>query len=161
MLRLHLNSFDDQKRSPTLVNTDFQVLKFKFNACNFKQAFYPFQKLYIAWPWKYKNTFMQAFRSIPGCQTCIQRGISHPSRHGKSICKFCIYPLQKSAMPAWPDSKHTVPFVIFWSLWCVLWIFLVCPKSKLTSTLPYCHNLVLANYVTYSFVFFPILGDGS
>jgi len=35
-----LNGFGDQERNLTFVKTDFQVLKFKFHACNFKQAFY-------------------------------------------------------------------------------------------------------------------------
>jgi len=43
-----LNFFDDQQRNQTLVKTDFQVLKFKFHACNFKQAFHPLHKPYIA-----------------------------------------------------------------------------------------------------------------
>jgi len=46
-----LNGFDDGKRNLTFVKTDFQVLKFKFRTCNFKQAFYPFRRLYIAWLW--------------------------------------------------------------------------------------------------------------
>jgi len=47
MSRLHLTAFDDQERNLlTFVKTDFQV--FKFYTCNFKQAFYPFQKPYIA-----------------------------------------------------------------------------------------------------------------
>jgi len=33
---------------PPGAKTDFQVLKFKFYACNFKQAFYPLHKRYIA-----------------------------------------------------------------------------------------------------------------
>jgi len=41
-----LNGFDDQKRKLPFVNTDFQVLKLKFYACNFKQAFYPLHRLY-------------------------------------------------------------------------------------------------------------------
>jgi len=41
-----LNGFDDQERNLTFVKTDFQILKFKFHACNFKQAFYSFYKLY-------------------------------------------------------------------------------------------------------------------
>jgi len=36
MPRLHLNGFDDQERNLTLVKTDFQVLKLKFRACNYK-----------------------------------------------------------------------------------------------------------------------------
>jgi len=43
-----LNGFNDQERKLTFVKTDFHVLKLKFHACNFKQAFYPFHKLYIA-----------------------------------------------------------------------------------------------------------------
>jgi len=41
-----LNSFDEQKRNPTFVQTNFQVLKLKFQACNFKQAFYPLLKIH-------------------------------------------------------------------------------------------------------------------
>jgi len=66
-----LNGFDDQERNLTFIKMDFQVLKFKFNACNFKQAFYPLHKLHIAWLWQHKNTFIQAFYSVPGCQTCM------------------------------------------------------------------------------------------
>jgi len=43
-----LNSFDDQERNLTYVKTNFQLLKLKFNACNFRQAFYPLHQLYIA-----------------------------------------------------------------------------------------------------------------
>jgi len=35
MPRLQFNGFYDQKRNLTFVKTDFQVLKFKFHACNF------------------------------------------------------------------------------------------------------------------------------
>jgi len=50
-----------EQRGQKIVKTDFQVLKFKFHACSFKQAFYPLYKLYIAWPWQHKITFIQAF----------------------------------------------------------------------------------------------------
>jgi len=40
-----LNSFDDQERNLTIVKTGFQVLKHKFHACNFKQAFYSLHEL--------------------------------------------------------------------------------------------------------------------
>jgi len=73
-----LNGFYDQKRNLTFVKTDFQVLELKFHACNFKQAFYPLHKLYITRPWQHKNTFLHAFRSVPGCQTCMcKRGIRY------------------------------------------------------------------------------------
>jgi len=44
-----LNGFYDHERNLTFVKTDFQVLKLKFYACNFKQAIYslPKLKLYI------------------------------------------------------------------------------------------------------------------
>jgi len=41
MPRFALSGFDDQERNLT----DFQVLKRKFHACNFKQSFYPLHKL--------------------------------------------------------------------------------------------------------------------
>jgi len=44
------NGFNDQERNLTFEKTDFQVLKLKYFVCNFKQAFYPLQKLYIAEP---------------------------------------------------------------------------------------------------------------
>jgi len=50
MPRLHLRGFDDQERNLAFVKTGFQVLKFKFLDCNFKQAFYPLHKLYITRP---------------------------------------------------------------------------------------------------------------
>jgi len=40
-----LSSFDEQERILTFVKTDFQVLKRKFHACSFKQAFCSLQKL--------------------------------------------------------------------------------------------------------------------
>jgi len=43
-----LNGLDDQERNLTFVKTGFQVLKLKFHACNFKQAFYSLLELYIA-----------------------------------------------------------------------------------------------------------------
>jgi len=43
-----LNSFDDQERNVMYMKTDFQVLKLKFHACNFKQTFYPLPELYTA-----------------------------------------------------------------------------------------------------------------
>jgi len=39
-----LNGFDDQERNLTFAKTDFQVLKLKFRACNFKQTFYSLHK---------------------------------------------------------------------------------------------------------------------
>jgi len=36
-----LNGFDDQERNRMFAETDFQVLKLKFHACNKKQALYP------------------------------------------------------------------------------------------------------------------------
>jgi len=56
-----LSGFDDQERNLTFVKTAFQVLKLKFLA-----------------PWQLESTFIQAFHSVPGCQTCMcKRGISH------------------------------------------------------------------------------------
>jgi len=40
--------FDDQERNLTFVKTDFQVLKVKFNAYNFKQASIHLHKRHIA-----------------------------------------------------------------------------------------------------------------
>jgi len=39
-----VNDFDDQERDLTFVKMDFQVLKHKFHAYNFKQAYYPLHK---------------------------------------------------------------------------------------------------------------------
>jgi len=39
--------FDAQERNLTFVKRNIKVLKLKFLACNFKQAFYPLHKLYI------------------------------------------------------------------------------------------------------------------
>jgi len=77
-----LNGFDDQERNIMLVKTVFQVLKLESYDCSFKQAFYPTHKLYIAWPWQHENIFVQAFLSVPGCQTCMcKRGILPPPQH--------------------------------------------------------------------------------
>jgi len=48
VILITLKGFDDQERNLTFVKTDFQVLKLKFHACNFKQALFPLRKLYIA-----------------------------------------------------------------------------------------------------------------
>jgi len=53
------------------VKADFEVLKLKFHACNFKQTFYLLHKLYTALPWQHQNSFIKAFRSVSGCQTCM------------------------------------------------------------------------------------------
>jgi len=59
------------------VKTDFQVLKLKFLACSMKQAFYPLHKQNVVRVWQQENTFLQAFRSVPGYQPCMcKRGIS-------------------------------------------------------------------------------------
>jgi len=42
------NGFDHQELNLTFVKTDFQVLKLKFHASDFKQVFYLLHKLYIA-----------------------------------------------------------------------------------------------------------------
>jgi len=72
------NGFDDQERNLTFVKTDFQVLKLKFHPCSFKQAFYHLHKpIYCPRPRQQKNTFIQASRSVPSCQTCMcKRGIT-------------------------------------------------------------------------------------
>jgi len=45
MPRLHFG-FDNEEQNLTFVKMDFQVLKLKFHACNFKQAaFFPLHKL--------------------------------------------------------------------------------------------------------------------
>jgi len=55
-----LNGFDEQERNLTFVKTDFQVLKLKFHACNFK-AFYSLHKLYVAGPWQHKILLYKLF----------------------------------------------------------------------------------------------------
>jgi len=45
------------------MKTNFQALKLKFQACNFKQAFYHLHKLHIVLPWQH-NTTIQAFCSV-------------------------------------------------------------------------------------------------
>jgi len=85
MPRLHLTVSTTRNGKLVFVKTNFQVLKLKFYACNFKQAFYSFHKLYIrfhklyiVWPWQPKNAFRQAFRSVHGCQTRMcKRDIKH------------------------------------------------------------------------------------
>jgi len=85
-----LNGFDDQERNLTFVKTDFQVLKLKYKACNFKQAFYSLYKLYISWPWQHKNDFIQAFLLVPGCQNCMcKRGIRNPFSQTSGFVFYC------------------------------------------------------------------------
>jgi len=61
------------------VKTAFPALKLKFLACSMKQAFYLPHKQNIT----QENTFVQAFRSVSGCQTCMlyKRSIKHPKLH--------------------------------------------------------------------------------
>jgi len=74
-----LSGFDDQERNLTIVKTAFQVLKLKVFACSRKQAFYLLHKQNIARACQQENTFLQAFLSEPGCQTCMcKRGIKKP-----------------------------------------------------------------------------------
>jgi len=50
----------------------------KFLGCSMKQAFYPLHKQNIARAWQQGNTILQAFRSVPGSQTCMcKRGIRY------------------------------------------------------------------------------------
>jgi len=53
------------------LKTSQKGLKLKFHTCNFMQAFYSLHKLYIAWPWQHKDTFIRGFISVSGCQTCM------------------------------------------------------------------------------------------
>jgi len=62
---------------PNVCENGLQVLKLKFYAAILITLSYPLHKPYIAWPWQHENTFIQAFRSVPGCQTCTcKRGIN-------------------------------------------------------------------------------------
>jgi len=61
---------------PDVCENGFPSLKAQISCLQFKQAFYPLRKL-LPWLWQHKNTFVQAFRSVPGCQTCLcKRGIN-------------------------------------------------------------------------------------
>jgi len=42
---LHLKVLTIRNEILTFVKTDFQVVKLKFHACNFKRPFYPLHKL--------------------------------------------------------------------------------------------------------------------
>jgi len=60
-----------------------------------KQAFYPLQKQNIARAWQQEITFIQTFRSVPVCQTCMcKRGISQNTYNiilvKQSISQKCI-----------------------------------------------------------------------
>jgi len=71
-----LNVHDDQERNLMFVRTAFQVLKLKFLACNMKQAFHFLYKQNFARAWQQENTLLEAFLSVPGCQTYMyKRGI--------------------------------------------------------------------------------------
>jgi len=91
------------------VKTYVQVFKLEFHACRFKQAFCLLYKLHtgIVWAWQRKNTFIQAFRSVPGCQTCMCKRsmrfklLKNIKQFADSICKNCTkieseIPLQKT-----------------------------------------------------------------
>jgi len=71
-----LSGFDNQERNLMFVKTAFQAFKLQFLACSMKQAFYPLYKQNIARALKQESTFLEAFLSVPGCQTCMyKRGI--------------------------------------------------------------------------------------
>jgi len=69
---MHLNGFDDEERNLTFVKTTFQVLKLKFLVCSLKQKSFLFssQTKYCA-SLVTRKYFLQAFRSVSGCQTCM------------------------------------------------------------------------------------------
>jgi len=71
MSRSHLTVWRPGMKLDVCENGFFQILKLKLHAFNFQQDFYPLLKLNIAWPWQHKNTFIKAFRSARGCQTCM------------------------------------------------------------------------------------------
>jgi len=53
-----------------------------------KQAFYLLYKQNILRAWQQESTFLSAFRSLPGCQTCMcKRGISFRS----IFCYFSVF----------------------------------------------------------------------
>jgi len=71
-----LNGFDDQEWNLTFVKTGFQVLKFKFHACNFNQAVYRLQITIYCITLTKQKYFIQPFLPEPGYQTCMcKRGI--------------------------------------------------------------------------------------
>jgi len=76
MSRLHITVLTTRNGNLTFVKADFQVLKVKFHAYNFKQAFYFLYKRYSV-TLTTRKSFYTGFRSLPGCQTCMcKRGIS-------------------------------------------------------------------------------------
>jgi len=83
-----LSSFDNQERKLMFLKTAFQVLKPKFYACSMKQAFYLLHRQNIVWAWQQESTFIQAFHSVSGCQTCMCKcGIN--LLHADSILYYC------------------------------------------------------------------------
>jgi len=70
------SGFDDQEQNLTFEKTAFQVLKLKFLGCSYEASFIsPSQTKYCA-SLTTRKYFLQAFRSVPGCQTCMcKRGI--------------------------------------------------------------------------------------
>jgi len=95
-----LSSFDNQERNLTFVKTAFQVLKLKFLAFSRKQTFYLLHK-HIVRAWQQESIFLEAFLSVPGCQTCMyKRGISiwiiinlkqHLAHNAAVCCMHCIW----------------------------------------------------------------------
>jgi len=84
-----LSGFDNQERNLTFVKTAFRVSKLKFLACSMEQAFHPIHKQNIARAWQQESTFLQAFRSVPGFQTCMcKRGITflYTNKQHSQLC---------------------------------------------------------------------------
>jgi len=57
-----------------------------------KQAFYPLYKQNIAWAIQQESTFLEAFLSVPGCQTCMyKRGIRNEANYNLLAVWFDFY----------------------------------------------------------------------
>jgi len=72
-----LNGFDDQERNLTFVKTAFQVLNSNFLLAVYEASFLSSLQIKYCASLSTRKYFLQAFRSVPGYQTCMcKRGIS-------------------------------------------------------------------------------------
>jgi len=70
------------------------------------------------WPWQHKNTFIQAFLSVPGCQTCLcKRGLIRFLAAALSKFTLCALLRHLTVMGfALAKNIRLISFVVYWGL---------------------------------------------
>jgi len=76
MPRLHLTVLTT-RNEPDVCENRFSSFKTQISCLQYEASFlYSLHKQNVARAWQQENTFLQAFRSVPGCQICMcKRGM--------------------------------------------------------------------------------------